>query len=97
MEPGLNYFQKKFTDELSGTVAAFKAARLFLPHKVDEMKPDASAIDTLKALPFLDNITVLDGLKQELLTYLAMAADVSPSIEPLPWWKNNAEDIPKLV
>jgi hypothetical protein len=29
VEPGLNYFHKKFTDELSGTVAAFKAARLF--------------------------------------------------------------------
>jgi hypothetical protein len=94
VEPGLNYFHKKFTDELSGTVAAFKAARLFLPHKVDEMKPDASAIDALRAFPFLDDITVLDGLKQELPSYLAKAADVSPSIEPLPWWKNNAEDLP---
>ena len=45
------------TDELSGTVAAFKEARLFLPHKVDEMKPDASAIDTLIAFPFLDDVS----------------------------------------
>ena len=35
-EGGLIYFQK-FTNELSGSVAAFKAARPFLPHKVDEM------------------------------------------------------------
>ena len=62
MEPGINYLQK-FTDELSGPVAAFKVARLSLPHKVDEMKPDAPAIDALKAFPFLDNVTVLDGLK----------------------------------
>ena len=94
VEPGLNYFKKKFTDELSGTVAAFKAARLFLPHKVDEMKPDASAIDTLKAFPFLDNITVLNELKQELPTYLAKAADVSATIEPLVWWKNHSGDLP---
>ena len=94
VEPGINYFQTKCTDELSGTVAAFKAARLFLPHKVDQMKPDALAIDALKAFPFLDNVTVLDGLKRELPTYLAKAADTSPSIEPLHWWKNNSEHLP---
>ena len=94
MEPGLIYFQKKFTDELSGTVAAFKAARLFVPHKVDDMKPDASALDTLKAFPFLDNSTVLDALKQELPTYLAKAADTSSSIQTLLWWKNNSNELP---
>ena len=76
------------------SVAAFKAARLFLPHKVDQMKPDAPAIDSLKAFPFLDNPTVLDALKQELATYLAKAADTSPSVQPLLWWKNNSEDLP---
>ena len=94
VEPGLSYYKKKFTDELSGTVAAFKAARLFVPHKINEMKPDASAIDALKAFPFLDNIAVLDGLKQELPTYMAKAADISPSIEPLRWWKNNSGELP---
>ena len=36
VEPGQKYFQNKFTNELSGTVAAFKGAQLFIPHKVDE-------------------------------------------------------------
>ena len=54
VEPGLKYFQTKFTEELKGTVAAFKAARLFLPHKIDEMKPDASEVDTLQAFPFFN-------------------------------------------
>lgn len=92
--PGVNYFHQKFTNELAGTVAAFKAARLFLPHKVDEMKPDASAIDALKAFPFLDDNTLLDGLKQELPSYLAKATDVRPSIDILQWWKNNAQELP---
>ena len=92
--PGLNYFKMKFNGELSGTVAAFKAARFFLPCKIHEMKPDASAIDDLKAFPFLDNVTVLNGLKVELPSYLAKAADVSPSIETLTWWKNNSKYLP---
>ena len=88
VEPGLNYFQKKFTDELSGSVTAFKAARLFLPHKVDEMKPDATAVDALKAFPFLNTPAVLDGLKQELPAYMAKATDVSISTKLFPGGKN---------
>ena len=93
IEPGLNYFQKKFSDELSASVAAFRAARLFLPQKISEMKPDTSAIDALKAFPFLDDTMLLDQLKQELSSYLAKAIDVSSSIEVLQWWKNHAEDL----
>ena len=39
VEPDLKYYQDGFTGELSCVVAAFKAARLFLPQKVDEIKP----------------------------------------------------------
>ena len=83
--------RKKFTEELAGSVAAFKAARLCLPQKVDEMRPDISAVD---AFPFLDYTAVLHGLKQELPTYLAKAEDVSMNTEPLPWWKKHAYDLP---
>ena len=55
MQPGLNYFRTKFTNELGGSVAAFKAAQLLLPHKVDEMKPDVSVVDDLIAFPFLNS------------------------------------------
>ena len=94
VEPGQKYFQTKFTEELKGTVAAFKAARLFLPHKIDEMEPDASEVDTLQAFPFFNTPLVLDRLKQELPTYMAKAADVGANIEPLAWWKNHANDLP---
>ena len=94
MEPGLKYFQTKFTEELKGTIAAFKAARLFQPHKMDEMKPDASEVDTPQAFPFFNTPLVLDGLKQELPTYMAKAADIGANIEPLAWWKNHANDLP---
>lgn len=47
IKPGLQYFLDKFSNELSGSVAAFKAARFFLPQKVVELKPDAAAVDLL--------------------------------------------------
>ena len=57
-----------------------------------EIKPDSSAIDELKAFPFLDTVTTLKGLKQELPLYLAKAVDVSPSIDALTWWRNYSSD-----
>ena len=94
IDPGLTYFKTKFTDELSGSVAAFKAARLFVPHKVDELKPDVSAIDGLKAFPFLDDSSILDGLKQEFPAYIAKAANVAALVDLLPWWKKYNTDLP---
>ena len=94
VEPGLKYFHTKFTEELSGSVAAFRTARLFLPCKVDEMKLDASTVDNLQAFPFLISPQLLDGLKQELPFYMARAADVGMDIELLTWWKKHASDLP---
>ena len=76
IKPGLQYFLDKFSQELSGSVAAFKAARLFLPQKVVELKPDATAVDSLKAFPFLNMASILANLKSELPSYLAKAADI---------------------
>ena len=53
VQPGLDYFLTRFTEDLSSSVAAFKAARLCIPQKVTEMQPDADAIDALAAFPFL--------------------------------------------
>ena len=55
VKPGLDYFVTKFTQDLGVSVAAFKAARLFVPQKVTEMQPDAYAIDGLAVFPFLNN------------------------------------------
>ena len=94
IKPGLQYFLDKFSQELSGSVAAFKAARLFLPQKVVELKPNAAAVDSLQAFPFLNTASILANLKSELPSYLAKAADIDAEIDPLVWWKAHSADLP---
>ena len=78
-------------------IAAFKAARLFLPGKINEIKPDAAVIYTLKVFPFLDNSLILDGLKEELSSYLSKTEgeQVLQNTHVLLWWKKHAEELPK--
>lgn len=45
--PGLNYFTMKFDGNLRLTVDAFRSGRLSNPTKVNELKPDTPAVDTL--------------------------------------------------
>ena len=94
IKPGLQYFLDKFSQELSGSVAAFKAARLFLPQKVVELKPDAAAVDSLQAFPFLNKASTLVNLKSELPSYLAKAADIDAEKDPLVLWKAHSADLP---
>jgi hypothetical protein len=37
IDHGQRYFNQRFTEELSGSVKAFKTARLFVPHKQEEL------------------------------------------------------------
>jgi hypothetical protein len=69
-------------------VAAFKAARLFSPFKVNEIQPTAKDVDDLMAFPFL--VDEIDHLKAELPAYLALAADVNADVNILEWWKNHS-------
>ena len=92
--PGLQYFLDKFSQELSGSVGAFKAARLCLPQNVVELKPTAEAVDSLQAFPFLNKARVLGCLKAELPTYLAKADGIDPGTDPLVWWKAHSSDLP---
>ena len=55
IQPGLQYFQAKFSNELSASLSAFKAARLFVPAKLKEMKPDITTVNSLMTFPFLNN------------------------------------------
>jgi len=55
----------------------FKAARYFIPSKVDELKLTPSDIEKLKAFPFLDSPEVVSGQKAELPRYTAAYEDVS--------------------
>ena len=83
-----------FQHELSSCVSAFKAAQLFVPSKIAEIRPTAAEIDSLKAFPFLSNAVLLQNLKAELSVYLAKAADVSPETNTLLWWQNHSTDLP---
>ena len=84
----------KFSQELSGSVVAFKASQLCLSQKVVELKPTAAAVDSLQAFPFLNKATVLGWLKDELTTYLAKANGIDPGTDPLVWWKAHSSDLP---
>ena len=90
-----DYFTQKMTGELKDLVSAFKAAKLFCPQRVVEIGPTAIEVDSLQVFPFLDDTSVIGGLKEELPQYLTLAADASHEIEPLDWWKRHETDLPK--
>ena len=97
VQPGLNYFNSKFFDDsapLSDSLAAFKAARLFVPHRLIEMEADVNSVDTLTAFPFLNKTPIIDSLKSELPTYITLAQDVAPTVDTLNWWKGHKQHLP---
>jgi len=93
VQPGLDYFEKHFNSS-QDTLSAFKAARYFSPQKINDIQPNADAINALKSFPFLNSKTILDGLKGELPSYLAKVSDIDPSIDILQWWKQNESALP---
>lgn len=94
IQPVYDYFNSKFNNELLPVVNAFKSARLFLPAKINDLKPDGSMVDALRAFKFLDRDEIMKDLKSELPSYLALAEDLAMDIEPLDWWERNADKLP---
>ena len=72
---------------------AFKVARYFSPSQLNELKPTATDIDSLKLFPFIDE-ELLCRLKAELPMYAAAAEDVSPEVEVTDWWKSHENELP---
>ena len=54
-----HHFQKCF-NSTQGVLSEIKAARYFSPQKINDIQPDADAINSLKAFPFLDSEVILD-------------------------------------
>ena len=53
--PAYSYFKETFdTNNLKDTVGAIKAACYFLPCKIDELKPTARDLDSLKYFTLID-------------------------------------------
>ena len=90
VKPGIDYFHAQLGDD--GVMKAFKAARLFSPHRLSEIQPSARDIDILRAFPFLRH--GVNSLQAKLPTYLSLSADVSAAIDSLKWWKDHNEDLP---
>ena len=67
---------------LQDAVSIFKAARLFLPHRVHVTRPTANCVDSLSILPFLSAQT-LSELKEELPLYISKVSDVGASFCPV--------------
>ena len=91
------YFKSKFcsdSSQLKETLDAFKAARLFVPHRLIEMNIDTTAVDSLSAFPFLSHQSTLSNLKLELPAYLGLAQDVCPEYDTLSWWKRHSHELP---
>ena len=66
VEPAITWFLRKFNVDLYDVVVVFKAARLFCPVRIQWFKPTNALVKSLRAFPFLDSDTTIDGLKAEL-------------------------------
>ncbi len=93
VQPGVQYFNERLNSSMKIPLAAFKAARLFSPVKIQEMQPDCAAVDSLSSLPFLDANT-LGNLKSELPQYIAAVEDLNPSYNALDFWKSHTSSLP---
>ena len=91
--PAYNYFKAKFDHDLKPALMAFKSACFFSPSKIYTIRPSPSDINDLSVLPFLSS-PVIKELKKELPDYLAQAEDVSPSVDPIVWWRDHAHKLP---
>lgn len=96
VDPAIQWFLRKFNVDLYDTLLAFKAARLMCPVNVQWLKPTQESVESLRAFPFLDSDVIMNGLKEELPTYMAAAEDVSISTKEkkLVWWYNHKEQLP---
>ena len=93
---GLQFFQRKFSQEFCKNVPAFRSARLCCPVKVQQLRPTAASVEELRRFRFLDNDAIIQGLTAELPRYLAVAdgADLQTEEEKLQWWSRNEANLP---
>jgi len=71
---------------------AFKAARLFSPAKVQQIKPTLSSLDTLSVFPFLS--AQIPTLMEEFPLYMATSEDIDPTYDLLRFWKQQEQSLP---
>ena len=96
INPGLHFFQRKFSQEFYENVRAFRSARLCCTVQVQQLRPTAASVEELRRFRFLDNDAIIQGLTAELPRYLAVAdgADLQTEEEKLQWWSRNEANLP---
>ena len=72
IKPALDYYKEHLNaDLMTAPLRAFKAARLFSPQKIQEMKPDTSVLETQSNFPFLTPAH-LAAMRDEFPKYLQL-------------------------
>ena len=57
--PGLQFFQRKFSQEFYENVCAFRSARLCCPVQVQQLRLTAASVEELRRFRFLDNDAII--------------------------------------
>ena len=96
-QPGLQFFQQKFSVQFHDTVRAFKAACLACPVQVQTLNPTARSLEELRHFPFVTDTTIAN-LAQELPLYRAAAKGVTVTCEEdkVSWWNSHKLTLPHL-
>ena len=76
VQPGINYFLKKFNNDFYNVVRVFQAARMACPSAVQDLRPSPEDVEQLCRLPFLDDDVTIRALQKELSNYLPEADGV---------------------
>ncbi|KAK3729296.1 hypothetical protein QZH41_002214 [Actinostola sp. cb2023] len=66
INPGLQFYQRKFSQEFYDIVRAFRSARLCCPVQVQQLHPTVASVEELRKFSFLDDDGIIQGLTAEL-------------------------------
>ena len=96
IRPGVLWFMQQFNVKHRAVVDMFKYAQYFSPIQVQALKPDATDIEHLRQLPFLNDNNMIIHLQQELPAYLAAVSDVEKLTdeEIVGWWMSQEDELP---
>jgi len=92
--PGWEYLTNTVMGVMGPLVETFKAARLFSPHHITQLRPVANDVDVLTSIAFLNDAAMIANMKNELPRYLARANGIADGVDPIRWWKENEAELP---
>ena len=93
VRPGVTYYFNQLATSMKEPLEAFKAARLFRPAKVQQIRPSVSALD-MHSISFPFPTSQIPALKEEFPLYVAASEDIDPSYDPLQFWRQHEQSLP---